>query len=81
MDAASALRALDEATKLLDDTVSAGAPDCATVKLLRDRICELAARICRIADESGPSAELSARCADGKPRCDRAKTKATGLCG
>jgi hypothetical protein len=51
------------------------------VKLLRDRICELAARICRLADENGPSAELSARCADGRPRCERAKSKATGLCG
>jgi hypothetical protein len=81
MDAATALRALDDATRQLDDTLAAGAPDCATVKLLRDRICELSARICRIAEESAPNPELAAHCADGKPRCERAKSKVAGPCG
>ena len=81
MDAATALRALDEATRLLDDTLGAGAPDCGTVKLLRDRICELSARICRIAGESAPNPELAAHCADSKPRCARAKERVAGPCG
>ena len=81
MDATTALRALDEATRLLDDTLGAGAPDCGTVKLLRDRICELSARICRIAGESAPNPELAAHCADAKPRCARAKDKVAGPCG
>jgi hypothetical protein len=81
MDAATALRALDEATRLLDDTLGAGAPDCGAVKLLRDRICELSARICRIAGESAPNPELAAHCADAKPRCERAKSKVAGPCG
>ena len=81
MDAATALRALDEATRLLDDTMSAGAPDCGTAKVLRDRICELSERICRIAGESAPNPELAAHCADATPRCERAKSKVTGPCG
>lgn len=80
MDAAAAQRALDDATKLLDDTLSAGAPDCAMVKILRDRICELSERICRLSAEA-PSTELKARCDDGKGRCERAKTRVAGPCG
>ena len=45
-------------------------------------ICALSARICKIAEEGGaPNAELSARCDDGKPRCERAKSKVAGPCG
>lgn len=80
MDAANALRALDDATKLLDDTLSAGAPDCGTAKLLRDRICELSERLCRLSAEA-PGSELTARCEDGKARCERARTRVAVPCG
>lgn len=80
MDATAALRALDDATKLLDDTLGAGAPDCGTVKLLRDRICELSERICRLSAET-PNSEIKARCEDGKARCERAKTRVAEPCG
>ncbi|HEX4338543.1 MAG TPA: hypothetical protein VH062_21710 [Polyangiaceae bacterium] len=80
MDAATAFRALTAASRSLDDTLGASAPDCATARILGDRICALASRLCHLADESPPDAELRAHCDDGKPRCGRARTRVASAC-
>jgi hypothetical protein len=81
MDAATAVRLLADTTRQLDDTLELAAPDCGAAGVLRDRICALSARICRLAAENSTDRELSARCDDAKPRCARAKTRVAGPCG
>jgi hypothetical protein len=81
MDAATALKSLETTSRLLDDALALGAPDCGAVQVLRDRICALAARLCQLAAENTTEHELSARCEDAKPRCDRARSRVAGPCG
>jgi hypothetical protein len=77
LDLAAAERALTEAERQLSDTVRAAAPDCEHARGLRDRICELAARICQLV-EADPSAKN--HCDDGRKRCSSASTKVATQC-
>lgn len=55
----------------LQNALSSGAPDCERAALHRDRICDLAERICRLTEELPDS--LEGKCADGNARCERAR--------
>ena len=72
------LRRLD--ALLSDADVQATAPDCARIAQLRDNICDLAARICGLAQpppagSTGPGSG-SWECIDGTQRCSRAVERA-----
>jgi hypothetical protein len=54
--------------------LSLSAPDCVTAAVFRDRVCELAERICRLADEHR-AAESDAQCGDGRERCVQARRR------
>jgi hypothetical protein len=42
------------------------------------KVCALADRICAIASRYPPADSVSARCADGRARCQRAREKTAG---
>jgi hypothetical protein len=67
-------------SSLSDAEVQAAGPDCPRVAQLRDNICDLARRICRIAGRQPKgSAEAStamANCLDGDTRCRSAAERA-----
>lgn len=77
MDLAAAEKALADASKELGSALSLDTPDCAVLRPLRDRICELSDRICRLA---GPDPDIKARCDDGKRRCSDAKDRVGSQC-
>lgn len=74
-----------EATALgeeLDQALALGeAVDCGAARDLRDRICDLSERVCRIASRHPEEPEAGERCDDGQIRCDRAKSGVLGRCG
>jgi hypothetical protein len=78
MSLAQAEAALARADRELGDALMLAVPDCDRARGLRDRICELSGRICRIADTDPESA---ARCEDSRQRCSRAGTRIAGQCG
>jgi hypothetical protein len=58
-------------------TLQEGVSDaCTRVRQLRDNICELATRICRITEKEPPGSSAAERCADGKVRCQKAIERA-----
>jgi hypothetical protein len=57
------------------------APDCASARDLRDRICELSAAICELAARNAASAELQSRCASAQTGCTQAREDVAGSCG
>jgi hypothetical protein len=77
MDATASEQALDRAYKELGDALSLAAPDCNVVRSLRDRICDLAEHICRLA---AADPEIKIRCDDGRIRCSDAKTRVGVQC-
>jgi hypothetical protein len=77
MDLATAEKALADASKELGNAWALASPDCAILRPLRDRICELSVRICLLA---GPDPEIKARCDDGKRRCSDAKDRVGSQC-
>lgn len=79
LDAEGTLRELLLAEKQLGEAVALAAPDCTTARGLRDRICELATRLCLISSPS-PDLDLKAKCVDGKARCERAREKVGERC-
>lgn len=56
-------------------------PDCDLARDLRDRICDLADRICDIAGRHPEHGDVSAKCEDGRGRCDRARERVAESCG
>lgn len=75
-----------EAAQLLDTTFTAlgnalelATPDCTTAGTLRDRVCELAEHICRLAGDA-PSSETQSLCKDGRVRCEQARARFDGTC-
>lgn len=66
------LRRADADLRDAQAQAQAATPDCARVGPLRDNICALAARICRIADRQGAGSTATEQCADGKARCQAA---------
>ena len=80
MDAATAYGALDAASRALEDSLRASAPDCPTAHVLGDRVCALAARLCQLAEDKAANAEVRAHCEDGKPRCEHARARVAAAC-
>ncbi|HVU04621.1 MAG TPA: hypothetical protein VHE30_22840 [Polyangiaceae bacterium] len=74
MDLPAARAALSDAVQKLDQAVQLASPDCPTARSLRDRICELSGRICRLT--SGPDP----LCKDSSARCESAKTRVASEC-
>jgi len=72
------LRRLD--ASLSDADLQSSAPDCARITQLRDNICDLATRICKIEGRQPEgSTEVSQGawyCLDGSTRCKRATERA-----
>lgn len=79
MDLETAARELAIAEKQLGDTVALAAPDCELSRSLRDRICELSARICKLTEVSAEPS-VQERCTDGKQRCERARRTVSARC-
>jgi hypothetical protein len=77
MDLSAAERGISRAAKELDDTLALASPDCGLARTLRDRICEIAVRICKLG-ESDPS--IGPRCDDGKNRCADARKRRGAQC-
>jgi hypothetical protein len=63
----------------LEKALALSAPDCVTAKQLRDRVCDLAEHICRLADE-GAGIGAQERCGDGRGRCVDAKRRYEQVC-
>lgn len=66
-------------SKQLDGVLALSAPDCTTAWALRDRICDLAQRLCDVAGRSAEP-EVAERCTDGRARCERATTRVRASC-
>jgi len=66
-------------SKQLEGALALSAPDCTTAWALRDRICDLAQRLCDVAGRSAEP-ELVERCTDGRSRCERATTRVRASC-
>lgn len=72
---------LDDLAVDLDDALPLGAADCDAARDLTDRMCELAERICAIADERPDEPEVGLRCDDGRSRCEEARARVRKRCG
>jgi hypothetical protein len=70
---------IDALSRSLDRTLRLSVPDCTSAASLRDRICDLAQRICSIAARSADD-EVEGRCSDGKKRCERATASVRSTC-
>ena len=71
----------EEAVARFDALASALAADrCPSAEELRDRICDLAARICEIAELHPADGPTTERCADANARCVRASESVTERC-
>jgi len=72
------LRRLDASLSNAD--LQTSAPDCAQITQLRDNICDLATRICKIEgrqpDGSTEASQGAWYCLDGSMRCKRANERA-----
>jgi hypothetical protein len=77
---AAVQRELAKAEAELQILQASSAPDCPHVCRLVANICDLAQRICAMADEEG-SEELRSRCRDGTLRCQRARAATAAGCG
>jgi hypothetical protein len=80
MDFTTASSRLAETARQLDDALALGTPDCPLAHALRDRLCELSAHICALADKDPGAADVRAACKDGGERCDRAKERVSTQC-
>jgi hypothetical protein len=59
---------------------AAGGPDCELAGELRDRICDLATRICEIAGRNPDHPDATRQCDDGQDRCTRATRDVADSC-
>ena len=66
-------------SRQLEGALALSAPDCTTAWALRDRICDLAQRLCDVAGRSAEP-EIAERCTDGRARCQRATTRVRASC-
>jgi hypothetical protein len=80
MDFTSAKSQLTETARQLEDVVALGTPDCPLAHALRDRVCELSAHLCVLADKDPSRGEVRAACKDGGERCERAKERVSMQC-
>ena len=73
----------DEMTRAegdLDTVLAAASVDCPRAELLRGQICDLAERICGIADRHPEDPTLAARCHDARGRCEKARGRVGERC-
>ncbi|MEM9067947.1 MAG: hypothetical protein AAGE52_05550 [Myxococcota bacterium] len=63
-----------------DRTLELATIDCESARNLRDRICELSARICGIAEENPADLPTAERCEDGSTRCESASERVASSC-
>jgi hypothetical protein len=63
----------------LENALTLSAPDCSTAWALRDKICDLAQRLCDMAGRSAEP-EVAERCTDGRARCEKATTRVRAGC-
>ncbi|HEX3593741.1 MAG TPA: hypothetical protein VHU80_01530 [Polyangiaceae bacterium] len=80
MDESTAFAALSATSRSFEDGFAASSPDCPTGRVLAERICALAVRICHLADEAPSRSEVRAHCADGNGRCGAARRRITSAC-
>lgn len=64
----------------LGDALELATVDCGRARELRDRICDLAERICQISGRHPEDGEVRERCSDGRSRCERATGSVGGSC-
>jgi hypothetical protein len=79
VDVEAAFAELASSFSDLEKALSLSTPDCVTAKQLRDRVCDLAEHICRLADESSGSS-VQQLCGDGRGRCADAKRRYGETC-
>jgi hypothetical protein len=79
LDIDQAMAQLHRTLSELDRALMLSAPDCVTAASLRDRVCELAEHICRLADESGAQSAQEL-CGDGRGRCSEARKRYAESC-
>lgn len=79
-DASVLDRALQSLSSDLDRALSLSVPDCSYAALLRDQICELAERVCNLADRNRHVPDLAGRCAEGRESCTRATERVRASC-
>ena len=65
--------------KQLGDALALAAPDCDVARGLRDRICDLSERICKLT-EATADGTVKERCDDGRRRCGHAKETVASRC-
>ena len=56
-------------------------PDCGAAADLRDRICELAGRICAIAEREPSDGDVKQKCEASSGTCERARADVARICG
>jgi hypothetical protein len=71
---------LEAASRKLDASQAAPAPDCGRACTLASNVCELAGKVCEIASRYPAGDPVAARCTDARARCGRAHEK-TASCG
>jgi len=73
----------DEVTQLMGDfdgAMELASPDCGRAGQLRDAICDLADRICNIAEDNPEHTDVADQCQDGQSRCDSARNRVGDRC-
>jgi hypothetical protein len=80
LDYEGATKALSQATDAFESAVALADLDCTLVQSLKARICDLAARICKLEGESPPASGSAARCEDAKESCTRAEDRTAERC-
>ena len=70
---------MDAWARQMESALTLATPDCTTAWALRDKICDLAQRLCDIAGRSAEP-EVADRCTDGKSRCARATARVRAGC-
>jgi hypothetical protein len=75
-------REMDDLAIQLDEAMPmTSALDCDAADRIKDRICELAGRICSIAERHPADESVGEKCTDGQARCERATNDVANRCG
>ncbi len=75
----AAVAASEAALSRLDSALQLTSPDCSGAQILRERVCELADQICRLASQS-VNAKNARLCEDARGRCTRAREAYSETC-
>jgi hypothetical protein len=75
-------REMDDLAIQLDEAMPmTSALDCDAAGRIKDRICELAGRICAISERHPADGSVREKCDDGQARCERATNDVANRCG